>query len=104
MPAQEQLRIAGLTGVELTLSIAGPGSRSYAFIYDWCVRLLLAFAWIATAWLLLAGMNLLGVGSRWRGPFALLGFWPGVLIYFLYHPVLELVMHGRTPGKRTAGV
>jgi hypothetical protein len=25
-------------------------------------------------------------------------------IYFLYHPIVELVMHGQTPGKRMAGV
>jgi RDD family len=25
-------------------------------------------------------------------------------MYFLYHFVLEIAMHGRTPGKRTAGV
>ena len=29
---------------------------------------------------------------------------PAALIYFLYHPVLEIVMAGRTPGKRMAGV
>jgi hypothetical protein len=27
-----------------------------------------------------------------------------MLIYFLYHPVVELVMGGQTPGKRIAGV
>ena len=66
--------------------------------------LLLAFAWFATAMIVLAGLNLLGVGRGWRSPYAVLGVWPAVLIYVLYHPVLELVMHGRTPGKRTAGV
>ncbi len=29
---------------------------------------------------------------------------PAAGIYFLYHVVLEIVMHGRTPGKRMAGV
>jgi uncharacterized RDD family membrane protein YckC len=104
MAAQEQLRIAGLTGVELTLTIAGPGTRSYAFIIDWHIRVLLGLAWLAVAWLLFAGLGLLGVGGGWRGPFAILGVWPALLIYILYHPLLELLMHGRTPGKRTAGV
>jgi uncharacterized RDD family membrane protein YckC len=104
MSAQEQLRIAGLTGVELTLPIAGPGTRSYAFIIDWHIRVLLALAWLALAWLLFAGLGLLGVSHGWRGPFAILGLWPALLIYILYHPVLEVLMHGRTPGKRTAGV
>jgi uncharacterized RDD family membrane protein YckC len=29
---------------------------------------------------------------------------PTMIIYFLYHPILEIAMHGRTPGKRMAGV
>jgi hypothetical protein len=29
---------------------------------------------------------------------------PALLIYLLYHPVLELLMQGVTPGKRIAGV
>ena len=104
MPAPEQLRIAGLTGVELTLPIAGPGSRSYGFVIDWHIRVLLAAAWMFTFWLLLKGFGLLGVGGGWRGLFALLALWPALLLYVLYHPVLELLMHGRTPGKRMAGV
>jgi len=34
-------------------------------------------------------------------PVALL---PAAAIYFLYHPVLEIAMQGRTPGKRMAGI
>jgi hypothetical protein len=29
---------------------------------------------------------------------------PALAIYFLYHPVLEVAMHGRTPGKRSVGI
>jgi hypothetical protein len=29
---------------------------------------------------------------------------PAIAIYLLYHPIVELVMHGQTPGKRMAGV
>src|SRR5690606_18924459 len=29
---------------------------------------------------------------------------PATAIYLLYHPVLEVAMRGRTPGKRIAGV
>ncbi len=29
---------------------------------------------------------------------------PAMAIYFLYHPLVELAMRGRTPGKRMAGV
>jgi hypothetical protein len=29
---------------------------------------------------------------------------PALVLYFLYHPLLELLMRGSTPGKRLAGV
>src|SRR5690606_4225634 len=29
---------------------------------------------------------------------------PATALYLLYHPVLEVLMRGRTPGKRMAGV
>ena len=38
--------------------------------------------------------------GRWFGTVVL----PALAIYFLYHPVLELAMRGRTPGKRSAGI
>lgn len=34
----------------------------------------------------------------------LLATLPALLIYFFYQPVMELAMHGRSPGKRMAGV
>jgi uncharacterized RDD family membrane protein YckC len=92
----EQLHITGLTGVELNLAVAGPGSRSYAFIIDWHIRVLLSLAWMLGVWLLLRTLKLPATG-------ALIG-WPALAIYLLYHPVLEILMQGRTPGKRTAGV
>ncbi len=76
------------------LDIAGPGSRSYAFIIDWEYRVLLALGWFSGAWLLIKPMSL---------PLAA-AVAPALAIYLLYHPLLELLMHGRTPGKRRAGV
>lgn len=102
----EHLEVAGLTGVDLDLPIAGPGSRSYAFIIDWHIRLLLALAWLAAGWILLRVLGL-GLKRDTGGPTSplALAFWlPPVLIYGLYHPVLEVLMRGRTPGKRMAGV
>ena len=97
----EQLTVTGLTGIDLNLSIAGPGTRSYAFIIDWHIRLLLSLAWLAVAWLLL---RLYGHDTRlFKGYSGLLTGWPALMIYLLYHPLLELLMHGRTPGKRMAG-
>jgi uncharacterized RDD family membrane protein YckC len=85
------------------LEIAGPGSRSYAFIIDWQYRLLLALGWFCGAWLLI---RVIALGSdvaiarlQW-----LAALMPALAIYLLYHPVLEVLMRGRTPGKRQAGV
>ena len=85
------------------LDIAGPGSRSYAFIIDWQYRALLALGWFCGAWLL---VRVIALGSdvaiarlQW-----LAAVTPALAIYLLYHPVLELLMRGRTPGKRQAGV
>jgi uncharacterized RDD family membrane protein YckC len=92
----EQLHITGLTGVELNLSLAGPGSRSYAFIIDWHIRVLLSLAWMLGVWVLLRILNI--------PTMAPLIWWPALAIYLLYHPALEILMQGRTPGKRSAGV
>ena len=94
--ATEELNIRGLTGVTVALRIAGPGTRSYAFLIDWHIRLLLALAWVAAGLLLPLG------GFRQR-EFQYAAGLPAALLYFLYHPVLEVLMHGRTPGKRMAG-
>jgi uncharacterized RDD family membrane protein YckC len=96
--SDDRLLLKSATGVNLALNIAGPGSRSYAFIIDWHIRLL-----IAGAWLLAAGF-LLGLNLNPRTPGALLGLVPAAIIYFLYHPILEVAMRGRTPGKRMAGL
>ncbi len=78
--------------------VAGPGSRSYAFLIDWHIRLLAALAWILAA--------LLVRRPDWSPRSA--AFWtlfgPPLAVYLLYHPVVELAMRGQTPGKRYAGV
>lgn len=99
---RDSLYIASATGVDVTLPVAGAGSRSYAFLVDWHIRLLFALAWY-----LVATTLVLGTPGRLRGApdSTTLGIvLPAALIYFLYHPVLEIAMRGRTPGKRLAGV
>jgi uncharacterized RDD family membrane protein YckC len=90
---------------DAAMEIAGVGSRSYAFMIDWQNRLLLALAWFCGAWLFIqwigAGEELLTSAPRLLSTVALV---PAAVIYFLYHPVLEVLMRGRTPGKRRAGV
>jgi uncharacterized RDD family membrane protein YckC len=93
----EQLTVQSVTGVDLTLSIAGPGTRSYAFVIDWHIRLLLACAWLLVA-------AVAQVKITWRTHDGLLSVLPAAIIYFLYHPAVELMTRGQTPGKRMAGV
>ena len=85
------------------LDIAGPGSRSYAFIIDWQYRAVLALGWFCGAWLLIKdiGPSADDANLTWQLRAAVA---PALAIYLLYHPVLEVLMRGRTPGKRQAGV
>jgi len=96
--SDDQIAVQSATGVDLTLNIAGPGNRSYAFVIDWHIRLLLAGAWLLLASFILK----LSLNPRSEG--ALLSLMPAAIIYFLYHPIMEVAMRGRTPGKRMAGV
>jgi uncharacterized RDD family membrane protein YckC len=102
---REQLRIAGLTGVEITLDIAGAGSRSFAFIIDWHIRFFAALMWLLTAlYLTASATGQMPTAAHMPRAFTSVGALPAFAIYFLYHPILEMLMRGRTPGKRMAGV
>ncbi len=100
----ERLEISSATGVDLDLRIAGPGARSYAFIIDWHFRLLIAIAWWVIASYVLYGSLTPGELGDDAGKFGWLVVLPSAALYLLYHPVLEIAMQGRTPGKRMAGV
>ncbi len=92
------------TGIDVALPVAGPGARSFAFLIDWFVRLILALGWYVAGAALYNGDMTLAAPPKtdavWFGAIAL----PVLAIYFLYHPVLEVALRGSTPGKRTAGV
>jgi uncharacterized RDD family membrane protein YckC len=98
------LIIDSVTGIEVSLPIAGPGVRSFAFIIDWHIRTVLALAWYVAAGLLYNGRWSLSApltnDARWFAAVVL----PALAIYFLYQPLAELAMRGRTPGKRSAGI
>jgi len=96
--------VQSATGVEVLLRIAGPGARAYAFIIDWHIRLLLAAAWLLVSSYLSSGALLPRATAGESGLRFALAVAAPTAIYFLYHPLLELVMRGRTPGKRFAGV
>jgi uncharacterized RDD family membrane protein YckC len=100
------LQILSPDGFEYQLEIAGLGARSHAFLIDWQIRLLLAFTW-----LIIVGFALFSVSEMkmviskdYSSMAAIIWFAPAACIYFLYHPVVEAMMAGRTPGKRMAGV
>ena len=101
----DSIQVASVTGVDIELPIAGAGGRSYAFVIDWHIRVLFALAWVFAGLGVMRLLNSGGVDADFDTPWA---FWgvtlPSLAIYFLYHPVLELVMKGQTPGKRMAGV
>jgi uncharacterized RDD family membrane protein YckC len=95
--------ITSATGVDVIVTLAGTGSRSYAFVIDWHIRLLTALAWFLCAALLINGH----ISLRGQSPsktYTFVAVVPALVIYFLYHPILEIAMRGRTPGKRMAGV
>lgn len=102
-PADE-LVIDSVTGIDVALPVAGAGARALAFLGDWHIRFILALAWFVAAGVIYNGrFSLTGPGGNqpsWIG--AVLA--PPLAIYFLYHPLVEIVMRGRTPGKRWAGV
>jgi uncharacterized RDD family membrane protein YckC len=88
-----------LDSVELKLPLAGVGARSYAFVIDWHIRVIAAVLWAIAA----------AVLSRYEGwpkhqaDVFIVGL-PALFIYLGYHPLLEVVQRGRTPGKRIAGL
>ena len=89
------------------MEIAGVGARAYAFVIDWHIRLLLALIWIYLAVFLMNDNNVFETMLE-QGDTDTLATWltflPAASIYFLYHPALELIMQGNTPGKRMADV
>jgi uncharacterized RDD family membrane protein YckC len=98
------LSVDSVTGIDVSLPLAGPGARSFAFIIDWHVRFVLALAWYVLMTVLYNGsFSLAPPSGHERAGFALVVL-PVLAIYFLYHPVVELALRGTTPGKRSVGI
>ncbi len=100
------LDVQSVTGTGMSLPIAGLGGRTFAFLIDYHIRVILALAWLIPLSLLFTKgfENNMFNHKDYGIYFILLAFVPPQLIYFLYHPVLEILQKGRTPGKRMAGV
>lgn len=94
--------VDSVTGVPLDLAVAGPGGRSFAFIIDFLIRLLASVAWLFGFSLLMPALAAAGINPpTWL---ALLSWVPAAAFFLLYHPIFEILMGGRTPGKHLAGV
>jgi uncharacterized membrane protein SpoIIM required for sporulation/uncharacterized RDD family membrane protein YckC len=98
------IAVPSATGVDARVVLAGPGARAIAFVLDWLLRGALSLAWLLlAAWAILGNLDFdipADVETLWY----LAGAVPATAIYFLYHPVLEPLMAGRTPGKRMTGL
>jgi uncharacterized RDD family membrane protein YckC len=94
-------------GLDLSLPIAGPGARAYAFLLDFKFRTAAALLWIGLSGWILSMLRDKEIDKVFQedGTANLLILWiPSLIIYFLYHPIFEYLMSGRTPGKRLAGI
>jgi uncharacterized RDD family membrane protein YckC len=101
---ESRVSIPTTTGVDATLAIAGPGARSLAFVIDWIVRVAIAMAWYLVATRLVNGTVAVKGAQAQNPTYLLAAVLPAMLIYFLYHLILESALRGVTPGKRLAGV
>jgi uncharacterized RDD family membrane protein YckC len=98
------LVVDSVTGVDLALPIAGAGARCYAFIVDWLIRAILFSAWYGVAALIYNGRWSLAAPLTPDARWFIFVVAPAAGTYFLYHIALEIALHGRTPGKRLAGI
>lgn len=100
----QELVVHSVTGVDLALPVAGPGARCYAFVIDWLIRAILFTAWYGVAALIYNGRWSLAAPLSPDARWFVFVVAPAAGTYFLYHIVLEIALHGRTPGKRIAGI
>lgn len=99
----QSLDLTTPTGVSLNLPLAGAGSRSYAYIIDWHIRVVVALLWIF-GWTWVFGPEALGsLEESSRSSLLWLIIFPS-LFYTLYHPVVEVIMNGNSPGKNIAKI
>jgi uncharacterized RDD family membrane protein YckC len=102
--AADSLVVDSVTGVDVSLEVAGTGARSFAYLIDLLIRTILVTAWFVVATLIYNGKLTLETPDDPDGTWYLYVATPATLIYLLYHTVLEIAMRGRTPGKRMAGI
>jgi len=103
----EQVTITSAGGVEVKRELAGLGGRSLAYIYDWHIRAMISVAWLYLGILIITGSIDVEKAFDLK-EFSETSYWgigvPLIVLNILYHPALEILMNGRTPGKRMAGM
>jgi uncharacterized RDD family membrane protein YckC len=102
--AAHDLVVDSVTGVDVSLAIAGTGARALAFLIDLLIRAVLVVAWYVVATLIYNGSWSLEAPRDPQSTWYIYVALPATGIYTLYHLVLEIIMRGRTPGKRMVGV
>lgn len=102
--AAHDLVVDSVTGVDVSMAVAGTGARALAFLIDLLIRAVLVTAWYVVATLVYNGRWSLQAPLDPEGTWYLYVALPATGIYALYHLVLEIGMRGRTPGKRMIGV
>lgn len=104
MSQTDQLTLATGTGVDLALPLAGAGSRAYAYLIDWHYRVAFVIVWFAGLWLISTYMLDPQSTELKEDQTRVWALAIPTLVYILYHPVLELILRGSSPGKRAAGL
>ena len=106
MRYEEKLTIATPEGVELTVRLAGLGSRFAARLLDTLIQLALIYI-VPMILGLFAGFGLQVTGAAPTDAFFLISalfFLWAFLVWFGYDMAFELLGGGRTPGKRALGI
>jgi len=99
----QNIELTTPTGVTLKLPVAGAGSRAYAYTIDWHIRIAVVLIWFF-GWSQITNSSLFtDLPTMGDGRFWWLFAVPG-LLYTLYHPLVELVMGGNSPGKNIANI
>ena len=98
------LVVDSVTGVDVSLAVAGAGARVLAFLVDLAIRAILVVAWYVIATLIYNGEWSLSPPIDPESSWYLYVALPATGIFTLYHCVLEIALRGRTPGKRMIGV
>ncbi len=105
--SSDTISVANISGVKVELSIARAGARAFAFVIDYCIRSIVALTLVWVVWVV-APYDWVFNPESWKSAKGDMVFFlvllPAMMFFFLYHPVLEFLMNGRTPGKLVAGI